>query len=83
MNHELITKGIAAGVDNGEGGLGFIVAMSESMFGPDDPDTQFYKWLSDNRGRINEAAAERGIAIKEGPGFGRRLRDEYIKTLEQ
>lgn len=76
--HDLVVKGLAAATEKGEGGTAFLAHMSEAMFGADDPDTKFYRWLTDNRQNLREAAAELGIEVEEGPGFAKRLRDAYL-----
>lgn len=60
-----------------------LAAMSSAAFGPNDPDTLFYKWVGDNAGRLAEAAAELGVVVEPGPDFVHRLRDAVAPLLAQ
>lgn len=82
MAHDLIAKGLSEGMKGPHRtGADVLSKMSESMFGANDPDTLFYKWMADAMAGdgIRAEAEKMGLDVPEGPGFAKRLRDAYLE----
>lgn len=82
MNHHgVIARAIADAVNApNRNGADVIANMSVSMFGEDDPESRFYRWIADAMaGDGLRAESEKlGLDVPEGEGFARRLRDAYL-----
>lgn len=86
MADDQFLSGLQAIVDagkQGKQGVDLMVAASEAMFGADDPDTEFYRWLSANRTNLRQAAADLSIEVTEGDGFVRRLKTAYQERMRE
>jgi hypothetical protein len=80
-DHLLVGKGIHAAIHEPKRHAADMMAnMSAAMFGEDDPDTRFYRWVAESvsNGNLREAATKRGLNVEEGPGFIHRLRDAFL-----